>query len=145
MYSTQDRLEQIYQSNKFNMVIPRSCMIRNDKCTRERWHLDLSNHFHPAYWYFVYTFGFGVALKACCHVYHLIWSSQYSYELGRKGIHSVFIISHVPGTVLGTRNRERNKWNVPMLREGDYILEVIIASLQKCGNRSTKNYSLVPS
>lgn len=42
----------------------------------------------------------------------------------------MFIISYVIGTALGTRNRGGNKWNAPILREGDYILEVITANLQ---------------
>lgn len=71
-----------------------------------------------------------VLLKTCCHVYHLIWSSQYSCESGRKATHSMFIISYVPGTVLGTRNTERNKLDAPILREGVYILDIITANLQ---------------
>ena len=42
----------------------------------------------------------------------------------------MFIISYVPGTVLGTRNTERNKLDAPILREGVYILDIITANLQ---------------
>lgn len=95
----------------------------------KRWPLDIANHFHPAQWYWGIPLA-SVLLEICCHVYHLIWSSQYSCEFGRKATHSMFIISYVPGTVLGTRNTERNKLDAPILREGVYILDIITANLQ---------------
>lgn len=103
-------------------------MIRDAKCAWERQHLDISKHFHLAKCYFVYTSVFGVVLKTYCHVYHLIWSSQYC-ELGRKGIYSL-LIEYALGTVLGTDNTEINKGNFPVLREKDYTLDVNIANLQ---------------